>query len=809
VGRAVQDAHEQGVVHRDLKPANILLAADVRVGEPGKAGALTPKITDVGLARLTDGGAGLTGSDTLLGTPAYMAPEQASGSRVGPAADTWALGVVLYECLTGRPPFVADSPALTLQRVVLLDPVSPSHLQPGVPRDLETICLKCLHKEPGRRYASAAALADDLDRFLAGRPILARPVSAAERGWKWVRRNPLAAFLLAAVVAVLLTGTGVVLGLAGWALDNARQAAAGERRTRRQLYVARVRLIHGAWRDGRLARMRSLIEEEESDPGPADLHGFEWFYLRGLLACDQGTFHAPFEGSKEIRDVRFSADGSHLLARGVLGAEVRWDLRGGQQEVVPANPEAPVERPPPVVPIPPKAVWQVLGPGGGQVAAGSDDGTVRVWDARTGELLHTLDGLRGPVRALAVSPDCQRLAAGGADRVVLTWDLRTGREALPRLPHQGTVWALAFSPDGGRLAAAISNLPTPAFGAAQVGDARTGQELLTLRVHDVSVSAVAFSPDGRRLATADVQGTVKLWDALTGQESIALDGEAQAIWRVAVSPDGRRLATSTLGGAVRVRDVAGRRQERSFSVANVRLWNGVAFSPDGRRVAACGEDGLVHVWQCDGGEEVLTLRAGTQGPAFSPDGRVIAVGSEDGAVTLDDAVTGREGQVLRGHSKGVRGLASQPGGGRLASASLDGTVRVWDIGTGREVLTLSGHASGALRVAFSPDGRRLVSCGGDEGVRLWDATTGREERILRGHSGHVCGAVFSPDGGLVASAGNDGVVRLWDVETGQELLDLPGHGQAVFGVAFAPDGTWLASCGEGGTVRLWQAPRQR
>ena len=568
---------------------------------------LYPKITDFGLARLTDGAANLTGSGTLLGSPAYMSPEQAASSKVGPAADVWALGVILYELLTGRPPFIADTPAATLQQVVMLDPVSPSRLQPGVPRDLETVCLKCLHKEGPRRYASAAALAGDLERFLADRPILARPVGSVERGWKWVRRNPLSAFLLAAVVAVLVTGTTVALALAAWALDNARQAAASERLKRRELYVARVRLIHGAWRDGRLGRMQMLIDEEEADPGPDDLHGFEWFYLRGLLASEQGTFHVPFQ---PVQFLAFSADGGQLLARDLAGTEVRWDIRSGKQEALVTNPDRPVARPPPGLPIPIDAPWQLLGPGGARVAAGGEDGTVQIWDARTGQRLQTLEGLTRRVWVLAVSPDGHRLAAGGEVRTVLTWDLRTGKEDLPRLPHPGTVWALAFSPDGGRLASAIGNLDVPGFGRVQMWDAGTGQELFTLRVHDGSVSALAFSPDGLRLATADQEGTIKLWDVQNGQESIDLDGPDLALWRVTVSPDGRRLATAGKGGTVRLWDVAERRLVRSLSVANVGYWNGVAFSPDGRHLAAGGQDGVVHVWDADTGDEVLILPAG-------------------------------------------------------------------------------------------------------------------------------------------------------------------------------------------------------
>ena len=783
VAEAVHYAHQKGVIHRDLKPANILLhkaesgerkaEVEKRKAESGKRGAddpssafrfptsAFPRITDFGLAKRVTGDSGLTATGQILGTPSYMPPEQASGKlrQITPASDIYALGAVLYTLLTGRPPFQAATPIDTVLQVLDQEPVPPRQLNAGIPRDLETIALKCLEKDRSRRYATAQDLADELARYLAGEPILARPVSRAERLWRWCRRQPVIAGLIAAVAASLLVGTAVSTYFAvneaaqravaeereGDAIEArdsetaareketaarekeaaARRAAEAaqerERKERqaaeRNLYFNRIAMADMAWHNNEVGRAEELL-----DLCPSDLRDWEWAFLKQQCHADLLTLGGDVSGGS----VAFSPDGKRVIAPGMGRVKV-WDAQTGVE--APGLRDLSREG----AGKPGSGLTKVkFSPDGKRMASVSykepDVRTVKVWDWQARAEVLTLRGHTSNVVDVAFSPDGKRIASAGADKTVKVWDAQSGAEVLTLRGHSGSVRGVAFSPDGKRIASASQDK------TVKVWEAQTGVELLTLRGHRDQVGAVAFSPDGKRIASASFDMTVKVWDAQTGVEALTLNGHT---------------------GAVAC----------------------VAFSPDGKRIASASGDHTLKVWDARTGAETLTLRGHNESVgsvAFSPDGRRIVSGSFDRTVKLWDAQMSAQPLTFR-HEFPTDNVAFSADGKRIASGSWDKTVRVWDAQSGAETLTLRGHTAALSSVAFSPDGKRIASASDDKTVKVWDAQTGAERLTLRGHTHVVTSVAFSPDGKRIASASGDETVKVWEAETGVELLTLRGH----------------------------------
>jgi WD40 repeat protein len=856
LAEAVQHAHSHGVVHRDLKPANILLVSAGRKPPESAADSggfrpplseYTPRITDFGLAKLLagDSAGATTRSRVVTGTPSYMAPEQARGQSrdVGPACDVYGLGAILYELLTGRPPFQSESDLDTLLHVQVDEPVSPIRLRPRTPRDLQTICLNCLRKEPERRYASAQALADDLRRFLRGEAIQARPAGPIERLGRWARRNPTLA-AVTGLAALALVGIAVLaLSFASYqarAAEGLRQkeaeALAALEEARRQADLVRRQAALSALDQG-----LTLCEQGHVRRGtPWLAHSAEIAGgLPSSVACDiehaarinlaawrcrLPALAALFPHPGPVRAVAFSPDGKLVLTGCGDGTARFWDADSGQ----PAGPELRHGG----------EVRCVCVSGDGKsVATGGTDG-VRLWRAATGErlaefkqaatvlgvalspdgrlvlagspngaaigpaepgaTLAELPGWRGQTNAVAFCEGGKTVVAGCLDGMVRLWDAAK-KELLPcKLPHNGQVLALALSPDGQTL------LTGSADESARLWKMSTC-ELVARIPHQGFVNAVAFSPDGQTLVTTS-GWLARTWDAASQRPVSEPLPHCANVPALAFRPGSRQVLTGSSDGTARLWEFVGdRAPDRVFSVTGIVQQ--VAFSPDGRLALSAGFDRLGHLWDTATGEELRRLVGHTHvinSVAFSPDGKIAATGSEDHSAGLWDVATGRERcPRLAGHTAPVNTVVFSPDGSKLLTVDFDGGLRVWDVSTGRLAFAVRHTGKiGSWAAAFNPEGTSFAAGSIDGGVRLWSAADGHLLREWR-PGGWVAAVKFSPKGQLLLTTARDRRACLWVASSGEaDGAPLPHQG-IVRSVGFSEDGSRFVTAGFDHTARVW------
>ncbi len=835
VARAVHYAHQRGILHRDLKPANILLDAQGH-----------PHVTDFGLAkRVAAAGAQpganpLTQTGAAVGTPSYMAPEQAQG-RAGltTAADVYSVGAILYELLTGQPPFKADSSLDTLLLVLDKEPERPRKHNPHVEADMETICLKCLEKDPRRRYGSAEELARDLERWRAGDAIHARPSSAWERAVKWARRRPAASALAAVSSVSVLT----LLVLAGFLWHNAemraetaqdlekaqgelraaqqqKQQAADETRkklfelrqyekqaeverlkahaaqetARRVLYAADMQLAHVAWQTDNVARQAGLMERHRPRPGQPDLRGFEWHYLDRLAHGDRLTLR----WHPQRRPRGNQAEPDHLVVMAVSGD-------------------------------------------GKTLATASLAKPLVLWDRATGKQLRTLAAPAGAVVSLSFAEgdrELRLIAVRPADKEP-EFDPQPlvpaaeGR-AKPSLQSLSKVLLAQRLPvDGGKASPAAPLVPEKLdvtvnvlHGGEKESMAVSVTGSFAVKGYMVSPLVLAPSPDGKTLAVAAVltphpyrppvsqqEAGVLLWDREKGQVRAVLKGHTTIVTSLAYSPDGKTLATGSLDRTVRLWEAA-TAKERAVLSGHSAVVLEVAFAPDGKTLASGAADGTVKLWdpgtgrprgECKGHVDAI------KSLAFTPDGREVVTASVDGTVKFWDPARAAGPRTIKDYGGAVRALAFSPDGATVTTVDQTGRLRVCDAATGRE--RLRGPDGGKLVrsacAALSPDAKTAAAGTLLGNVELLDGRTGKTTAGLKCEPGVAQALAFSPDGRRLAAGIGElekkGQVKVWDVATRKEVLTLEGPADEVAGVAFSPDGRWLAAGSKDRTLRVWDA----
>ncbi len=818
IAQAIQFAHDRNILHRDLKPANILIDANGQ-----------PQVTDFGLAKRLDSDTDLTHTGQVLGSPNYIPPEQVKGSRhrVGRSSDVYGLGGILYFLLTARAPYQAETFADLVHQVLHAEPLPPRALNPRVPRDLETICLKCLEKEPTRRYASAHDVERELERFLADEPIKARPAGGAERTWRWCRRKPGLAVALASVVALLAV---IVIGapVAIFRIERERLRAEKEANLARYgLYLADMSLAQQAIQEGNLGRARSLLLRHQSNNPSDDFRGWEWFHFSRESQGDELAILG--QHASEVAGLAVSPDGQWLASVGAEGDALLWSAATlkihahwkveGRITALSFAPDsqslALLSHPggcriwtlsPPRetahFPVPQSYFSGALAyaPTGETLAISRGDGTVELWNLKEKARQAELAANVGSVIALTFDPAGQMLIIAGDSGKIRLKDIKTQEEVGLLEGGGGYLASLVLSPDGSQLAFASYN------GTVRVWDLASRQLKVALTNHTAAVMAVAFSPDRTRLASAGADQTIRFWNTTNWQPAGLLRGHDSAVRAIAFLRDGQTLASGGSDRTLRLWHAT----PRAKAVPSIQLSNHVAsigILPHRRQAAAVSWNGQIHMFDLSTLQEVGVIQLSIDtsdvwGGATFLSGTPLAIGNHLGFVALCDAEHLREVASFQAHSGRIRSLTVSPQGKTAATMGEDGKVRLWDLDPAPR-LRAEREASGAFWMSFSPDGRTLAATLENGSIALWNASTLNDPVQFAGHQGAAVGTAFTPDSRLLATASWDGSAKVWDMATHQLVTTVQSQFLGVNNVAFSPDGRRLAVGSQDGSIKFW------
>ncbi|MEW6368079.1 MAG: serine/threonine-protein kinase [Acidobacteriota bacterium] len=815
---AIAYAHSRGVIHRDIKAENVML------GEFGETVVL-----DWGLAKVRgqrdirgheiardgrlwqDAMAGLTVNGSILGTPHHMSPEQARGEleMIDERSDVWALGTVLYEMLTGRRVFEGETHAQVIQKVLNDRVTPPRRIEPGVPPELESVCMWALHRDPSLRYADARELAAEIEAFQSGARVAAHEYTS----WDHFRR--FAAKHRPMIVAAAATLLAMIIALVFMTASYTRERAALAKERREHL-LANYHIAQGVnERAGQLMETHGYL-------------GARVFAAASLLhnpACLQSPFFDPdfrasvpdacrleidaasrmyqagesamvaldrvLAANEALLGLDISPDQKRVAGAGADGAAFVWNAATGQPVLTLRGHSGAVRA---------VAFW----PAGDQIATAGRDGTAVIWDALTGSLLSRHACGLGELYDIEYSPDGQVLIVAGHDKGVLLWDWRAEKPLGLLSGHEAPVHRLAVAGNGSLLATASRDR------TVRLWQLPSGRLMGVLEGHRGVVRGVAVSNDGTKVASASYDKTIKVWNAATGECLFTGEGFHDEVLAVAFSPDGRRVAAACWDRTVTLWDVASGALLIRVDAHDAPAWD-VAFARDGRYLASVGEDRRLRIWKESAAPVVLAAQG--QGYLwslrFSPDGSEIGTCGGDGSIRVYSARNGSLISTMPGHHDLVYDIAYSADGSLLGSAGYDRTVRIWNMRTRNTLRVLAGHEGFVRCVAFAPDGGRVVSSSQDGNAIVWDVRSGDRVMQLRADDGPVRRVAFSPDGKLIATAHEQKCIRLWDAQTGGLVARWPAGNTMVTSVAFSHDGTRLVSTNWDGAAVVWDVKRRR